>query len=84
MAQQNAGTLGESIDPEMQDCHRSDQGANTDQILQANLENGFTDNVKAWEVTTALDGLTVDRVDTDLYEWRNQLCGSEEGNGFEA
>jgi hypothetical protein len=58
--------------------------AHTNPILQANLENAYIDNVNAWEVATALDGFIFDHVDTDLYERRSQLCGSEDGNGFEA
>ena len=35
-------------------------------------------------MATALDAFVFDHVDTELYERQNQLCGSEEGNGFEA
>ena len=48
------------------------------------MENTYIDNANAGEVATALDGFMLDHVDTDLYDRRNQLCGSEEGNGFEA
>ena len=57
--------------------------ASANPMLQAHLETAFIDNVRAWEVATALDGF-IDHVDTNSYERRSQLCGSEEGNGFEA
>ena len=57
--------------------------ANAKTILQATVEHTFIDYVNAWEVATALDGFIFDNIDTDLYERRNQLCGSEEGRGFE-